>query len=188
MGPELDDNTLDRVYAFHRDTFLLTGTTVFDRNVFQRSVRTMAIALMVKLAVRNGTRSCGHFFLVAGRLVRPLLGSSSDYNSLQLEACYHPGIEFCIENRVARLSLGTQGDTKSAGDSSRRSPGLPTTLSIDAFVMHRKTILRARGRLSMLTPKGQAHVPYKHPPARRDTREIHHVGSRSLRARFVFLR
>jgi predicted N-acyltransferase len=46
----------------------------------------------------------------------PLFGrywcAAADYHSLHFEACYHQGIEFCIERGIARFEPGTQGEHK----------------------------------------------------------------------------
>jgi hypothetical protein len=37
-----------------------------------------------------------------------------DQHSLHFEACYHQGIEYCIENGLTRFEPGTQGEHKVA--------------------------------------------------------------------------
>ena len=39
-------------------------------------------------------------------------GAIGDFHSLHFEACYHQGIEFCIEHGLARFEPGTQGEHK----------------------------------------------------------------------------
>ncbi len=76
LGPELDEHTLDHVYAFVRDTFLRHGHEPYlTRAFFSEVVRTMGDAFMVKLAVHGGTPvAAAIFFWSQGHLVRALLG------------------------------------------------------------------------------------------------------------------
>jgi predicted N-acyltransferase len=91
MGPDLDERTLDQVYAFHRDTFLRHGHEPYlTRAFFSEAARTLGDALMVKLAVRAGTPvAAAIFFWSKEALFGRYWGSSEDYNSLHFEACYH---------------------------------------------------------------------------------------------------
>ena len=111
MGPELDERTLDYVYAFLRDTFLRHGHEPYlTRAFFSEVVRTMGDAFMVKLAVHGGTPvAAAIFFWSRDALFGRYWGCSEDYNSLHFEACYHQGIEFCIEHGIAPIRAGHPG-------------------------------------------------------------------------------
>src|SRR6201996_9178243 len=114
LGTDLDERTLDQVYAFHRDTFLRHGHEPYlTRAFFSEAVRTMGESLMVKLAVREGRPvAAAVFFWSREALFGRYWGAAEDYNSLHFEACYHQGIEFCIERGIARFEPGTQGEHK----------------------------------------------------------------------------
>jgi predicted N-acyltransferase len=89
-------------------------------------------------------------------------GSSADYNSLHFEACYHQGIEFCIEHQVARFEPGTQGEHKV-------SRGFEPTLTWSAhFIANRRFrdaiedyLEREGASVDAYAEEVQAHVPYK---------------------------
>jgi uncharacterized protein len=115
LGGELDEALIDRVYALHRDTFLRHGHEPYlTRAFFGEAARTMPESLMVKLAMHGETVVAAAVFFVSGTqaLYGRYWGAAADYHSLHFEACYHQGIEFCIERRIERFEPGTQGEHK----------------------------------------------------------------------------
>ena len=113
-GAQLDPATLARVYELHRDTFLRHGHEPYlSAEFFAQVARTMPEALMVKLALHGRTVvAAAIFFIGAGTLYGRYWGAAADYHSLHFETCYHQGIEFCIEQGLARFEPGTQGEHK----------------------------------------------------------------------------
>jgi predicted N-acyltransferase len=174
MGADLDERTLDYVYAFHRDTFLRHGHEPYlTREFFSEAARTLGDALMVKLAVKAGQPvAAAIFFWSKSALFGRYWGSSQDYNSLHFEACYHQGIEFCIEQGVARFEPGTQGEHKV-------SRGFEPTLTWSAhFIANRRFrdaiedyLDREGASVDAYAEEVQAHVPYrgKRTPAGEDS-------------------
>ena len=114
LGGELDAALLDRIYALHRDTFLRHGHEPYlTRAFFGEVARTMPESLMVKLALHGRTLvAVAIFFVSAETLYGRYWGAAAEYHSLHFETCYHQGIEFCIERRIARFEPGTQGEHK----------------------------------------------------------------------------
>jgi hypothetical protein len=114
LGGELDEALLDRIYALHRDTFLRHGHEPYlTREFFSEAARTMPESMMVKLALRGRTVvAAAIFFMSAHTLFGRYWGAAADYHSLHFEACYHQGIEFCIERGIPRFEPGTQGEHK----------------------------------------------------------------------------
>ena len=114
LGAELDARLLDRVYAFHRDTFLRHGHEPYlNRAFFGEIVRTLGEHFMVKLAVRAGRPvAAALFFFSQSALYGRYWGADAEYHSLHFETCYHQGIEFCIERGIERFEPGTQGEHK----------------------------------------------------------------------------
>ncbi len=111
---EREPRLLDRIYAFHRDTFLRHGHEPYlTRAFFGEIARTLGDRLMVKLAVRAGRPvAAAIFFFGPAALYGRYWGGEADYHSLHFEACYHQGIEFCIERGIRRFEPGTQGEHK----------------------------------------------------------------------------
>jgi predicted N-acyltransferase len=171
MGAQLDERTLDCVYAFHRDTFLRHGHEPYlTRAFFSEAARTLGDSLMVKLAIRAGKPvAAAIFFWSKEALFGRYWGSAEDYNSLHFEACYHQGIEFCIEHQVARFEPGTQGEHKV-------SRGFEPTLTWSAhFIANRRFrdaiedyLEREGASVDAYAEEVQAHVPYKRSPAGED--------------------
>ncbi|HVH83033.1 MAG TPA: peptidogalycan biosysnthesis protein [Steroidobacteraceae bacterium] len=114
FGAELDAPLLERIYGLHRDTFLRHGhepylTAAFFAEVAQR----LPESLMVKLAIHGRTVvAVAIFFASADALYGRYWGAAADFHSLHFEACYHQGVEFCIERGIARFEPGTQGEHK----------------------------------------------------------------------------
>jgi len=172
MGAELDEHTLDQVYAFHRDTFLRHGHEPYlTRAFFSEAARSLGESLMVKLAVHAGAPvAAAIFFWSREALFGRYWGSSSDYNSLHFEACYHQGIEFCIEHGVARFEPGTQGEHKV-------SRGFEPTMTWSAhYITHRRFrdaiedyLEREGASVDAYADEVQNHVPYKRTPAGEDS-------------------
>ena len=171
LGPELDERTLDYVYAFHRDTFLRHGHEPYlTREFFTEVARTMGDAFMVKLAVRSGTPvAAAIFFWSKQALFGRYWGASADYNSLHFETCYHQGIEFCIEQGVARFEPGTQGEHK-------LSRGFEPTITRSAhYIVNRRFreaiedyLTREGTAIDAYAEEAQTHVPYKQVPPSED--------------------
>ena len=110
MGPELDERTLDHVYAFHRDTFLRHGHEPYlTRAFFSEAVRTMGDALMVKLAVRAGKPVAAAIFLVTGGLVRPLLGRLGRLQQPAFRGVLSPGNRVLHRARRCAVRAGYAG-------------------------------------------------------------------------------
>jgi predicted N-acyltransferase len=171
LGADLDERTLDHVYAFHRDTFRRHGHEPYlTRAFFSEAARTMGDALMVKLAVRAAEPvAAAIFFWTKHALFGRYWGAADAYNSLHFEACYHQGIEFCIENQVARFEPGTQGEHKV-------SRGFEPTLTWSAhFIGNRRFrdaiedyLAREGASVDAYAEEVQAHVPYKQSPGGED--------------------
>ena len=113
-GKNLEPGLLEQVYAFHRDTFLRHGHEPYlTREFFAEVARALGEAFMVKIAYERDTPvAAALFFCSQEALYGRYWGASSDYHSLHFEACYHQGIEFCIERGLKRFEPGTQGEHK----------------------------------------------------------------------------
>ena len=116
LGSELDSRLLDRVYAFHRDTFLRHGHEPYlTREFFTEISRTLPSALMVKIAIQAGRPvACAIFFQSPDTLYGRYWGAETDQHSLHFETCYHQGVDYCIERGLKRFEPGTQGEHKLA--------------------------------------------------------------------------
>jgi len=116
LGGDMDSRLLDRVYAFHRDTFLRHGHEPYlTRDFFTEICRTLPNALMVKVANHAGHAiACAIFFQSPDTLYGRYWGAAADQHSLHFETCYHQGVDYCIEHGLKRFEPGTQGEHKVA--------------------------------------------------------------------------
>jgi predicted N-acyltransferase len=113
-GAQLTPSILDVVYAFHAGTFARHGHEPYlSRDFFTQIAAQLGDAFMVKLAVHGATPvAAAVFFRSTDTLYGRYWGASDDFHSLHFEACYHQGIEYCIEQGIARFEPGTQGEHK----------------------------------------------------------------------------
>ena len=113
-GDELDAATIDDCYALHRDTFVRHGHDPYlTRAFFRAAAPAFGRRLMVKLAVHEGHNVAAAIFFRSGTtLYGRYWGAREDFHSLHFEACYHQGIDYCIEQQLQRFEPGTQGEHK----------------------------------------------------------------------------
>ncbi|HYB32533.1 MAG TPA: peptidogalycan biosysnthesis protein [Steroidobacteraceae bacterium] len=164
LGGELDEALLDRVYELHRDTFLRHGHEPYlGRTFFSDAARTLPESLMVKLALHGRTVvAAAVFFCSREALFGRYWGAAADYHSLHFETCYHQGIEFCIERRLARFEPGTQGEHKV-------SRGFEPTISWSAHYIAdpelraaiAEYLAREAAAVEAYALEVQSHVPYR---------------------------
>jgi len=164
LGPDLDETLLDHVYSFHRDTFLRHGHEPYlTREFFTEAARTLGESLMVKLARFDGVPvAAAIFFWSPDTLFGRYWGSAEEYHSLHFEACYHQGIEFCIERGIRRFEPGTQGEHKI-------SRGFEPSVTWSAhFIANRPFrdaiadyLVREGRSVDAYAQEVQAHVPYR---------------------------
>ncbi len=172
FGGELDERLLDTVYGFHRETFLRHGNEPYlTREFFSEIRRTLGDALMIKVAMHRAASvetpvAAAIFFWSPEALYGRYWGAAADYHSLHFEACYHQGIEFCIERGIGRFEPGTQGEHKV-------SRGFEPTLTWSAHhigdAAFREAIgdylEREGGAVDDYAAEIREHVPYRKTPA-----------------------
>jgi predicted N-acyltransferase len=171
FGAELDEPLLERIYALHRDTFLRHGHEPYlTPEFFGEVARRLPESLMVKLAVHGHSLvAVAIFFCSQEALYGRYWGAAADYHSLHFEACYHQGIEFCIERGIGRFEPGTQGEHKV-------SRGFEPQLTWSAhFIADRQFraaiaeyLAREGAAVESYALEVQEHVPYR---GRRPARE-----------------
>jgi uncharacterized protein len=113
-GGELTQPQLQFIHAVHARTFHLHGHEPYlNLAFFTEIAATLGKAFMVKLAMRGQEPvAAAVFFVSDDTLFGRYWGASAEFHSLHFEACYHQGIDYCIENGLARFEPGTQGEHK----------------------------------------------------------------------------
>jgi predicted N-acyltransferase len=164
MGDELDAALLDRIYALHRDTFLRHGHEPYlTRTFFSDIAKSLPQALMVKLALHGrSVVAAAIFFRSREALFGRYWGAAADYHSLHFEACYHQGIEYCIEHGLRHFEPGTQGEHKV-------SRGFEPTLTWSAHYIAdadfraaiSEYLTREGAAVEAYALEVQSHVPYR---------------------------
>jgi hypothetical protein len=168
LGSDLDTRLMDRIYAFHRDTFLRHGHEPYlTRDFFAEICRTLGDSLMLKIAYHSGRPvACAIFFQSPDTLYGRYWGASADQHSLHFEACYHQGVDYCIEHRLKRFEPGTQGEHKVAR-------GFEPTLTWSAhFIADRRFraavddfLAREGAAIDAYAEEVREHVPFRDTPA-----------------------
>jgi uncharacterized protein len=164
FGGELDAPLLERIYELHRETFLRHGHEPYLTHAFFAEIaRTLPEAMMVKLAVHGGeVVAVAIFFCSQQTLFGRYWGAAADYHSLHFEACYHQGIEFCIERGIARFEPGTQGEHKVSRGFEPRitfSAHYITDLQFRAAIAD--YLQREGAAVNAYALEVQGHVPYR---------------------------
>jgi len=164
LGGELDGRLLDRIYELHRDTFLRHGHEPYlTRGFFGEIARALPENLMVKLALHGrSVVAAAIFFCSSEALFGRYWGAAAEYHSLHFEACYHQGIEFCIERNIAHFEPGTQGEHKV---SRGFEPALTWSAHYIADQQFRAAIAEYLARegeaVEAYAHEVQGHVPYR---------------------------
>ena len=118
---------------------------------------------MVKLAVHGGeVVAAAIFFCSQQALFGRYWGAAAEYHSLHFEACYHQGIEFCIERGIARFEPGTQGEHKVSRGFEPRitfSAHFITDLQFRAAIA--EYLQREGAAVNAYALEVQGHVPYR---------------------------
>jgi hypothetical protein len=115
-GAAIDAATIDEVFDLHRRTFLRNHNEPYlTRACFRALPGALGDALVVKRARSAGqTVAAALFFQGGDALYGRYWGAYEQHHSLHFEACYHQGIEYCIEQGIARFESGAQGEHKVA--------------------------------------------------------------------------
>ena len=115
-GADIDAALLDTAWRFHADTFARHGHSPYlNRVCFAALAATLGPAMVFKFALRDGRPvATSIFFRSSDTLFGRYWGAEDAFHSLHFEACYHQGVEYCIEQGLARFEPGTQGEHKIA--------------------------------------------------------------------------
>jgi predicted N-acyltransferase len=114
LGGEVDDALWRVVYQFYADTFYRHGHEPYlNLQFFKLIAASLPESMMLKVARRGREPiAVAIFFVGEEALYGRYWGAGGDYHSLHFEACYHQGIEYCIEHGLQRFEPGTQGEHK----------------------------------------------------------------------------
>ncbi|MBV0932215.1 GNAT family N-acetyltransferase [Marinobacterium weihaiense] len=113
-GSAISRQHLDDFYLFYQSTYLKRGRRGYlSADFFHRLLADMAEHLLMVLAEHEGQPVAAALYVIGDdTLYGRYWGCNAEYDSLHFEACYYQGIEFCIEQGLARFDPGAQGEHK----------------------------------------------------------------------------
>jgi len=166
-GSRLDVKIWSDVHELISLTFLRRGSLpYYSRDFFVEISKRLPESLLVILAERHGSPIAASVFYRGGdTLYGRYWGSDSHYNALHFETCYYQGIDYCIENRIARFEPGTQGEHKI-------SRGFVPVTTWSAHWLARPEFFAAVGEYLVTESRHiddymatiRAHSPFRRPP------------------------
>jgi uncharacterized protein len=116
-GAQIDAAMWERFYVFYQMTYARRSGHggYLSREFFHAIGETMPENLLLVVAMREGEPVAGALNLIGeDTLYGRYWGCIEDYAQLHFELCYYQGIEFCIEQGLARFDAGAQGEHKLA--------------------------------------------------------------------------
>lgn len=115
-GSAITEADWDAMYAFYMDTGSRKwGQPYLNREFFSRLGAEMADRCLLIFANRAGRRVAGALNLTGGDcLYGRYWGAIEHHPSLHFEICYYQAIDYAIENGLARVEAGAQGEHKLA--------------------------------------------------------------------------
>ena len=115
-GAEITEEYWDAFWAFYQDTGARKwGRPYLTRAFFSTIAETMPDDLLLIVAEENGRPVAGALNIIGGdALYGRYWGCLEDRPFLHFEICYYQAIEVAIEEKLARVEAGAQGEHKIA--------------------------------------------------------------------------
>ena len=115
-GEEIDERHWDAMWVFYQDTGARKwGYPYLTRTFFRLIADTMSEHLLMVIAERDGEPIAGALNFIGGdTLYGRYWGCLEHHSNLHFEVCYHQAIEWAINNGLARVEAGAQGEHKLA--------------------------------------------------------------------------
>jgi predicted N-acyltransferase len=116
FGAEINEDHWQLFFGFYALTYLKKGSQPYLNLAFFRQIAaTMPEQLILVLAYKEGQAvGAALSFIGKDTLYGRYWGCHEEYHSLHFEACYYQGIDYCIEQGLARFDSGAQGEHKIA--------------------------------------------------------------------------
>ena len=116
VGADIKAHHWQTFFRFYIDTSdRKWGSPYLTRAFFEEIGARMADRILLVMAHHDGTPVAGALNLIGRQaLYGRNWGSDGAYKFLHFEACYYQAIEFAIENKIARVEAGAQGEHKIA--------------------------------------------------------------------------
>lgn len=112
-GSDIRDELWPVVYNCYARTYQLRGQPPYLSYDCLRAISTRLAEVRFFLARREGrVIAIAYMLATASTLYGRHWGCIEDHPCLHFEACYYQGIEYCINNKLARFDAGAQGEHK----------------------------------------------------------------------------
>ncbi|OUR83685.1 GNAT family N-acetyltransferase [Cycloclasticus sp. 46_120_T64] len=115
LGSEISEQVMHQFYRFYQKTYLKRSAQAGYLNLpFFQSIRRSLQDNLVMFCAHKGDQliAAALCFKDSQTLYGRYWGCEQEYELLHFETCYYQGIEFCIQNRLARFDPGAQGEHK----------------------------------------------------------------------------
>src|SRR6267154_1821507 len=115
-GSDLTESVWDTFFAFYMDTGSRKwGRPYLTREFYSLIGQTMANKVLLVMAKRGGRAIAGAINFIGGdTLYGRHWGATEHHPFLHFELCYYQAIDFAIQNKLARVEAGAQGEHKLA--------------------------------------------------------------------------
>ncbi len=113
-GADMTEELWQIYHDFYCDTFdRKSGMPTLSLDFFQSIGTSMPDNVVIFFAKHEG-KYVASAFNIRGKdaLYGRHWGCSAEFHSLHFEACYYQGLEYCINNRIAKFEPGAQGEHK----------------------------------------------------------------------------
>lgn len=113
-GNAITEDRIELFYQFYQHTYHQRGQNPYLSPIFfQQLADQMADRLLLVIAEQDQQPLGAALFIIGNDcLYGRWWGGRTDIDALHFEVCYYQGIEFAIDNRLARFDPGTQGEHK----------------------------------------------------------------------------
>ncbi|MEQ9694533.1 GNAT family N-acetyltransferase [Shimia sp. SDUM112013] len=115
-GDDIQPNHWDAMWRFYQDTGARKwGTPYLTRAFFDRAHETLRNDILLVFAMRDGQAVAGAMNLIGQEaLFGRYWGCVEDHPFLHFELCYYQAMDWAIEQGLARIEAGAQGEHKLA--------------------------------------------------------------------------
>jgi len=116
VGDDIKERHWDAFWGFYQDTGARKwGHPYLTRSFFRLIAQNMGERILLIIAEQEGEPIAGALNFIGGdTLYGRYWGCTEDVPFLHFELCYHQAIDFAIENGLARVEAGAQGEHKIA--------------------------------------------------------------------------
>jgi predicted N-acyltransferase len=114
-GADIGEREWEQFYRFYQLTYAKRSGHggYLSREFFVDTAAGMGEQVVMVLAYLDSRAVAGAlYFRSSDTLFGRYWGCEREYDCLHFEACYYQGIEYCIENKLARFDPGAQGEHK----------------------------------------------------------------------------